>query len=55
MATLLETKLSENPAKTEHDEKALTKEQQDTLNQQKVKIPCNIIIISLFGHVSRLI
>lgn len=56
MATLLETKLSENPAKTEHDEKALTKEQQDTLNQQKVgtvKISCNIV--SLFGHVSRLI
>lgn len=36
MATLLETKLSENPAQTEKDTKALTKEQQDTLNQQKV-------------------
>ena len=36
MATELETKLSENPAQTEKDIKALTKEQQDTLNQQKV-------------------
>lgn len=38
MATVLETKLSENPAQTAQDTKALTKEQQDTLNQQKIDI-----------------
>jgi len=36
MATALETKLSASPAQTENDVKALTKEQQDTLNQHKV-------------------
>ncbi|XP_065909802.1 RIIa domain-containing protein 1-like [Dysidea avara] len=38
MATLLETKLSEKPAQTKNDERALTKEQQDKLNQQKIDI-----------------
>lgn len=54
MATVLETKLSENPAQTEKDTKALTKEQQDTLNQQKVKVIRKTIIL-MCGHVSRLI
>ena len=53
MATLLETKLSEKPAQTKNDKRALTKEQQDKLNQQKV-LTTNFLLIQLCNHVSRL-
>lgn len=45
MATLLETKLSEKPAQTKNDEIALTKDQQDTLNQQKV-LPAILVSVA---------
>jgi len=53
MATLLETKLSENPAQTKNDERALTKEQQDKLNQQKV-ITTDFLVLQSCYHVRRL-